>query len=342
MSDKRDKDFDQWTDLSAQSLEKYQTKEFEEASYISPGGDDFKAFEVSSKEDDFKAFEVASEDESFTPFIQGQNFDEPEDNSADVNSQKDEDALKTKEDLPQDEKKADPFGKKEKKNPKIDALALVVEQEKEQARKEGYDKGFSEGFQKAEEDIKAKFEQENNALREESKKQGYEDGRTEGYEKGKQEAFDELKKEFEEKTEGLLELIESIESVWPDMLRKYEEQIAELSLNMAKKVLFSNLTLDSNFVKIAIKEALRELPDPYEVTIGVNPDDYNIIEMIKEDFFSRFENLKNVTIISDPAIGRGGCTIDSETGGITQTVENRLRELEDALLKNGLMNNQNI
>ncbi|MGM0418261.1 MAG: FliH/SctL family protein [Thermodesulfobacteriota bacterium] len=312
MSDDK-KNSKDWNSLSAETLESYETKEFEEARTI-------------SGEDDFTEFDVSSSDESFQPLVENQDFDGFEDKQPEPPSEEKKSSMDEKSSLKGDK------AKKKGKDSKIDALSAVVDQEKEDA----YNKGLEDGKLQGKEDARADIEKANEELREEKKAEGFEEGKINGYEAGKQEAYDEVRKEFGQKAKSVLKILESIESSWDKVLEKYEDEIVELSLNIARRVLYSNLTLDPDFVKLSIKEALNEIPDPVDVTIGVNPEDYNIIEMIKEDFFQRFENLKNITIVSDPAIGRGGCTIDSESGGITQTVENRLNILEEQLLKNGL------
>jgi flagellar assembly protein FliH len=311
LSDDKKKSED-WSSLSAETLESYETMEFEEARSI-------------SEEDDFQEFDVSSSDDSFQPLVENQEFEEFEGTQSEPPSKEKKSSMDEKSSFKGDK------GKKGKDS-KIDALSAVVEQEKEEA----YNSGFEEGKIQGKKDVRTELEKENEELREEKKSEGFEEGKINGYEAGKKEAYDEAKKEFDQKAESVLSIIEAIESSWDKVLEKYEDEIVELSLNIARRVLYSNLTLDPDFVKLSIKEALKEIPDPVDVTIGVNPEDYNIIEMIKEDFFQRFENLKNITIISDPAIGRGGCTIDSESGGITQSVENRLNILEEQLLKNGI------
>jgi flagellar assembly protein FliH len=294
-----------WSSLTPENLDVYHTQEFEDAQNIIGQEDDFK---------ELNSFGGVS-DTSFEPIVEGQAFEGFEDVQ------------------PEETEDESPSGDGEES--RIDAVSLIVEQEKEIA----YKKGFEEGKAIGREEGKRDFEKENIDLREEAKSQGFEEGKSSGFETGRVEALEEGKKEFESKLDLMNELLNSMNDSWRSVVDKYEDIIVELSLNIAKKVLYSNLTLDADFVKLSIKEALKEIPDPVDVTIGVNPDDYNIIEMIKEDFFQRFEDLKNITIISDPTIGRGGCRIDSESGGITQTIENRLRYIEDELLQKGIKKN---
>jgi len=308
LSDKIKKNSDEFSSFGPDTLEVYSTKEFDNARSFS--GD----------EDSFTQLDVSSDDESFIPLgTGGDSFEEFVQNESPKKSESE------KSDLP---KKNKPANKKEKS--RLDALSLVVEEEK----KEAYEKGFEEGKIKLKQEIEKQIRDENQKAFEEEKTKGFEQGKAEGSEAGKKESFEEAEKNLEEVKEKFTSLMENLGNSWNQIIEKYEDEIVELSLKMAKKILYSNLTLDSDFVKLAIKEALKDIPAPLNVTIGVNPEDYNIIEMIKEDFFQRFEKLKNITIVSDPSIGRGGCTIDSETGTVVQTIENRIKELEAQILKN--------
>jgi flagellar assembly protein FliH len=301
---------DEFSSFGPENLEVYHTKEFDDARSFSGDEDSFTELDVSSKDD---LFVPLGGDEPFEELVPDRKKSH-EDRKDRAESQKDKKSR----------------GEDKKEQSKLDALSLVVEQEK----KEAYEKGFEDAKSKLNEDLEKKIRNENQKAAEEEKAKGFEEGKVQGYEAGKKEALEEAKRNLDETNEKFTALMESLGDSWKKIIEKYEEEIVELSLKMAKRVLYSNLTLDSGFVKLAIREALKDIPDPLNVTIGVNPEDYNIIEMIKEDFFQRFEKLKNITIISDPSIGRGGCTIDSETGTVVQTIENRLKELESQILKN--------
>ena len=311
LSDPEKEKDDNWSLLTSENLEVYHTREFEDAKSIVGEEDEFKELNIFGSE----------EHESFKPIVEGQTFEEFD--------TEEEPASKEKKSLSEKKETKDSENTVETK---LDAVSIIVEEEKKAA----YEQGLKEGLENGRKQALEEFEKENKNLREEEKAKGFEEGKTAGYEEGKHEALEEGKKEFETKLENLSLMLDSMNNSWSLVLEKYEEEIVALSLGIAKKILYGNLTLDADFVKLSIKEALKEIPEPVEVTIGVNPDDYNIIEMIKEDFFQRFENLKNITIISDPTIGKGGCRIDSESGGITQTIENRLKYLEDSILKNGI------
>jgi flagellar assembly protein FliH len=314
LSDKTKKDNnDGFSTFGPENLEVYHTKEF----------DDARSF--SGDEDSFTELDISSSEDSFVPLGGSDLLNEFVENEQNVPDTKDSGS--------ESEIKAPPVktkGGEKKEKARLDALSAVVEQEKNEA----YDKGFEDGKSKAKEELEKKIKEENQKSAEDEKARGFEKGKQEGYEEGKKEGIEEARKSLDETNEKFIELMDTLSSSWKNVIDRYEEEIVDLSLKMAAKVLYSNLTLDSDFVKLAIKEALKDIPDPLNVTIGVNPEDYNIIEMIKEDFFQRFEKLKNITIISDPSIGRGGCTIDSETGTVVQTIENRLKELESQILKN--------
>lgn len=356
---------DNWSLLTSQSLEVYQTREFEDAKSIAGEEDEFKALD----------FFGDTEEESFQPIIQGEVVKEegidltpgvPEaehpapahqevSNAAEApageaaSATVEVQSAETPAPETQDdgfEQNAQPPAAEQVESPapsepsspmgsKLDAVALIVEEEKKAA----YEKGLQEGLAKGREEAKLQFETENNEIREEEKKLGFEEGKSSGYEAGKLEALEEGKREFQEKLDMISGVVDSMGGSWDGVVSKYEEEIINLSMQLAKRVVYSNLTLDGNIVKLSIQQALKDIPSPMEITIGVNPDDYNIIEMIKEDFFQRFESIQNITIISDPSIGRGGCRIDSESGGITQTIENRLNTLEETLLQTGMKKN---
>jgi flagellar assembly protein FliH len=210
--------------------------------------------------------------------------------------------------------------------------------EKEDGGKFGkeYDKGFEKGLEQG---------------IEQGKKQGYEDGfkkgEEEGKKKGEQQGLEKGLKDGEEKAtketrEKALEILNSLEaslksadSTLELLVEKYEEQIISLIQQIVQKAVLAQIEMNDEIVKPMILEALKTLVQPEEITLSVSLDDYEYIEMIKDEFFEVIDSLTSVSIQSDSSIKRGGCKIETITASISADPESRLEAIFDAIKNAG-------
>ena len=188
----------------------------------------------------------------------------------------------------------------------------------------GYEKGFEQGFEKGKEDglIQGRAEGE---------KQGY----AEGFAKGENEA----KKTCDAKAVEILSSLEDIllkaDDAWKELVKKYENQIISLVCRIAEKVVLARVKIDNNIVKQSIFRAMEKMPEPEEISLHISPDDYEYIEMIKEEFFDKVKGLTSVSIVSDPSVTGGGCRIESSKGKIETSIESRLEAVLSSIVKAG-------
>ena len=102
---------------------------------------------------------------------------------------------------------------------------------------------------------------------------------------------------------------------------------------IAEKVVLGRVDLDHDMVKRSILNAFETIPEPAEVTLNINPDDYEYIELMKEDIFRQMNEIKNISVVSDPAVSRGGCKIETRSGNVDASLESRLDAVKDSILK---------
>jgi flagellar assembly protein FliH len=163
---------------------------------------------------------------------------------------------------------------------------------------------------------------------EELERQVYEDA----FEKGQQAGLEEGSRQSREIIERLEGIANQIESAWKSLIETHESRIIELVARAVEKVVYGQVALDQEMVKRAIIEALRVVPEPVNVQISVNPEDYEYIETVKEDFFSHIKALKDVSVTPDPSIHQGGCNVRTRFGEVDATLESRLEAIRECLL----------
>ena len=162
-------------------------------------------------------------------------------------------------------------------------------------------------------------------IRQEAFAQGYAQGKEEGFMAGVEEARG--------KTEHLAAILQDVENMWERIVRIYEEKIIDLVGRVAEKVVYGKVEVDKDIVTRAILHAFEQIKDPVTATITVNPLDYEYMEVVKEDFFERIKGLKQVTLISDHLISPGGCRIETPSGEVVTSIEERLEAVKRSIME---------
>ena len=119
------------------------------------------------------------------------------------------------------------------------------------------------------------------------------------------------------------------------LVEKYEERIIGLVQKIAQKAVMAKVAVDEEIVKHLILDSLKHLVQPEEINLSVSSDDYEYIEMVKDEFFEKIDSLTSISVSSDPSIKRGGCKIETNTASISTDVESRLEAIFQAFKTQG-------
>ena len=210
----------------------------------------------------------------------------------------------------------------------------------EQAFEQGYAKGFDQGVAEGVEKGIAKGYDQGHAKGEPA---GFEKGEAEGFAKGETEGFEKGDAEGREKAQAQVQT-EAVEILDPlkaslvtadelldRLIEKYETQILSLIFKISEKAVMASVETNDEIVRHTILDALTSLVAPEEIILNVSSEDYEYIEMIKDDFFEAVGSLKRVAVKSDPLINKGGCKIESATATISTDPELKLIAIHDAI-----------
>jgi len=79
-----------------------------------------------------------------------------------------------------------------------------------------------------------------------------------------------------------------------------------------------------------LEQTLKTPVPAEEVVLSVSQDDYEYIEMTKDEFFETVDSLTSISVRSDPSLKRGNCKIETITASISSNVESRLEAIFEA------------
>ncbi len=207
---------------------------------------------------------------------------------------------------------------------------------KNQVFEQGYAQGFEQGRVQGEETGRIKGYEQGC---QQGEAQGFVKGEAQGFDKGYQEGREKAQAEIQQQAQEILDPLKAAlttaEGMLDQLVDKYEGQILALIFKISQKAVMASLKMDDEIVKHTILDALKNLVAPEEITVNVSSDDYDYIEMVKDEFFQAIESLKHVRVKSDPLIHRGGCKIETATASISTDPESKLNAVYEALIHAG-------
>lgn len=116
------------------------------------------------------------------------------------------------------------------------------------------------------------------------------------------------------------------------VLVEVERDVLRLSVKLALKIVGRELEQNEATVADIVATALRQARQSARVTVRVSPADLLLVEQHPRKFDAD-GRIPLVDFIADPAVARGGCIIETETGKINAQLNTQLRVLERALLE---------
>jgi len=82
-----------------------------------------------------------------------------------------------------------------------------------------------------------------------------------------------------------------------------------------------------------VVQALRKVKGRGDVIIRVNVDDLKLTTEHIKDFIQLIEGVKNIQVVEDSSVDRGGCIIETDFGEIDARISSQLAELEQKILE---------
>ena len=154
----------------------------------------------------------------------------------------------------------------------------------------------------------------------------------ESFEKGMSEGIrntrDLQKQEALQTLQAMSRIIAEMSDLKKKILENAEEQIIELSLAIAEKVLHLEVTTNREVVRSVLKEGIKSIVDRENMKIRVHPQDFHYMMEIKSDFLQNFDGIKNVVFAEDESVQRGGAIIETLFGEVDARLEQQFQEIK--------------
>jgi flagellar assembly protein FliH len=130
---------------------------------------------------------------------------------------------------------------------------------------------------------------------------------------------------------ALEQMVQQINDARGELLGYWERSALRVSAAIAERIIRRELRHDPQIALDTIAEALRLAAGAADVTLRVNPTDYENLGSQIERLAATLNQLSPSQIVSDETISAGGCRIDTRYGAVDHQIEAQLRRIEEDL-----------
>lgn len=147
------------------------------------------------------------------------------------------------------------------------------------------------------------------------------DAFTKGYAQGERAGLEAGGKRAEAMLRRLAQTLDEVTGLRDTMVRQTERELVQLAVAIARRILQRELAVDPELTAALAHIALERLGGAGPATVRLHPDDHAIV--------TAGQSLagRQVDVIADPAVSRGGCIVESEFGFIDASVDAQVDEI---------------
>jgi flagellar biosynthesis/type III secretory pathway protein FliH len=157
----------------------------------------------------------------------------------------------------------------------------------------------------------------------------------EGYEKGFLQGEKAAMEIAEQKLDAVMRryagAIMEISNLKASLYMQVERDVVKLAVEVAKKVVHRELQADPGIIQTLVRVALNHVAEKSAVTVHLSPADYSFLLEQRAEL-SQSEG-RDISLLADKSIERGGCFINTECGDIDARIEEKFREVEHAFFE---------
>lgn len=128
-------------------------------------------------------------------------------------------------------------------------------------------------------------------------------------------------------------LNESLQKSLDETVNNWEEELLDLSIEIARKIINVELERNEAAFKSLVQNALSHMRGDAKVTVHVSPREYEKYFQEGDVIFQLGGESVKPAIVEDPLLERGGCVVESEGEMINAGVEQQLKAMRSAMDK---------
>ena len=143
---------------------------------------------------------------------------------------------------------------------------------------------------------------------------GAKDSKNSGIEEGEKKAFEKWNADLKALQENVAKEFENLAEQQKANFEKISAETTELAIAIAKRIFCEEAAQNPNIIARVLKEAFTFLGQEEKLKVRLNPMDVPSAEKTESFWKPTMSSLKNIELVLDSAIEKGGCLLESENG----------------------------
>ncbi|SFF95859.1 flagellar assembly protein FliH [Desulfotomaculum arcticum] len=153
------------------------------------------------------------------------------------------------------------------------------------------------------------------------------DATKQGYEQGHKSALDAAAAEAQVIREQAKKVLVQAERARVDQINLLKDEILDLSIEIAEKLVNRHLELQPNAVLDIAREAIQLVGNRQYVVLWVHPDELAVCTNNRDNLMAALSPKAKLQIVTDETIKKGGCIVETDFGKVDATVSARWENL---------------
>jgi flagellar assembly protein FliH len=125
----------------------------------------------------------------------------------------------------------------------------------------------------------------------------------------------------------LADSLQSVSRLGADIATRVESEVVELALQIARKIIGREVTVDREIALTLVRSSLAKLHNRSIAVVHLNPDDFAFVEAGRETLGFR----GSLELVEDNSISAGGCLVHTDTGDIDAQIDSQFDEIAHGL-----------
>jgi flagellar assembly protein FliH len=130
---------------------------------------------------------------------------------------------------------------------------------------------------------------------------------------------------------ALDQLVAETDDAKADWLRRWEQSAVAVAAAIAQRIIRREIQQLPEIPLEWIRDALRLAAGATDVTLQLNPSDFELLGDRAEKLAQSLGKLAPTNIVADATVSAGGCVVQTKLGRIDQQIESQLARIEQEL-----------
>ena len=129
---------------------------------------------------------------------------------------------------------------------------------------------------------------------------------------------------------SLYQALVQLQNIRKEIHQEIEKEVVQLALAIARKVVCHEVKTTQETVVWVVREALRQVENPGQIKIKLNPQDLQFINNTQSQLCQFLQHVDHIRFESADSIQSGGCLIETDRGDIDARIEKQLQAIEES------------